>query len=109
MIESLDKVAEANDTVRVLKVGHGVTPERLREIIDALQGQGSSGGSAPAADAAASAAPEARLETIGERRRDAAGACLQQRVAQSPRTDTRRGKGRAVPSHPRQDESGTPS
>jgi hypothetical protein len=44
MIKDLDKVAEENDTVRVLKVGHGVTPERLREIIDAIQGRGSSGG-----------------------------------------------------------------
>lgn len=48
MIKDLDKVAEANDTVRVLKVGHDVTPERLREIINAIQGQGSAGGSAPA-------------------------------------------------------------
>ncbi len=46
MIKDLDKAAEANNTVRVLKVGHGVTPERLREIIDAIQGQRSTGGPA---------------------------------------------------------------
>ena len=44
-IENLDKAAEANDTVRVLKVSHDVTPERLREILNAIQGQGSAGGS----------------------------------------------------------------
>ncbi len=42
MIKDLDKVAEENNTVRVLKVGQGVTPERLREIIEAIQGRGSS-------------------------------------------------------------------
>ena len=45
-ITELDKAAEANDTVRVLKVSHDVTPERLREILNAIQGQGSAGGAA---------------------------------------------------------------
>jgi type II secretory pathway component GspD/PulD (secretin) len=49
MIKDLDKVAEENNTVRVLKVSHGVTPERLREIIEAIQGRGSSGGAAKTA------------------------------------------------------------
>jgi type II secretory pathway component GspD/PulD (secretin) len=48
MIQDLDEAAAAHHAVRVLKVGHGVTADRLREIIDALQGQGSSGGAAAA-------------------------------------------------------------
>jgi len=49
MIKDLDKVAEANNTVRVVKISKGVSAARLREIIDALQGRGSSGGASPAA------------------------------------------------------------
>lgn len=43
MIENLDKGAEANNAVRVLKVSHDVTPERLREILNAIQGRGTPG------------------------------------------------------------------
>ena len=80
MIENLDKVAEANNTVRVLKVGHGVTPDRLREIIDAIQGQGSSGGAAPAATPPRISRAEAGLETSAERG-GRTGPCLQRRLA----------------------------
>jgi hypothetical protein len=54
MIKELDEAAAANNAVRVVKVGRGVTAARLHEVLEALQGQGSSGGSS------ASAAPPPR-------------------------------------------------
>ena len=43
MIKELDDSAAENNVVRVLKVGHGVTADQLRGMLDAVQGQGSTG------------------------------------------------------------------
>ena len=49
MIKELDEAAAANNAVRVVKVGRGVTAARLHEVLEALQSQGSSGGSSASA------------------------------------------------------------
>jgi type II secretory pathway component GspD/PulD (secretin) len=48
MVDELDEAAAGNNTVRVVKVGRGVTAARLAEMLDALQNPGSSAGRRPA-------------------------------------------------------------
>ena len=80
MIKDLDKVAEENNTVRVLKVGQGVTPEQLREIIEAIQGRGSSRAAASPSTPPHQPGPKRGQKPSGNGRGNRAGPCRWQRI-----------------------------